>query len=171
MTAWKKTSENTPRHHICRMSPAKAFEKKSSSQSGSELNERSMLSRNPFGASFVIFTEFWRTATGKVLTGYEVIQSLKFACAVASSVSRGEFLHKKILFFDFRINSRESIQILSNSLIHDSMTWQFWSTTHCPRRTLSSINFSARGPCPWPSEIDLHLKSARGSSQLIILAN
>lgn len=158
MTAWKIKRENTPRHHICRTSPLNAFEKKSSSQSGSELNDRSMLSRKPFGASFVIFTEFWRTATGNVLTGYEVIHSLKFACAVASRVS---VCYERGLKRDsqgFKINLRESIQIRSSSPIHDSITWQFWSTTHCPKLTLSSINFSARGPCPWPNDIDLHLQ-------------
>jgi hypothetical protein len=57
-----------------------------------------MLSRNPFGASFVILTEFWQMATGNVFTGYEVIQSLKFVCAVASRVSKQKNVREKLIW-------------------------------------------------------------------------
>lgn len=39
------------------------------SQMGSIRKERAMLERRPFGASLVIFTPFWSTATGKVGDG------------------------------------------------------------------------------------------------------
>ena len=43
--------------------------KNSGSEMGSIKKERAMLARRPFGASLVIFTPFWSTATGKVGDG------------------------------------------------------------------------------------------------------
>lgn len=95
-----------------------------------------MLSRKPFGASFVIFTEFCNTATGNVLTGYDVIHRRKFECAVASrfsvvciNIKNWIVSHDKFITIYEASSLRESIHMRSRSLIHDSATWQFCKIT------------------------------------------
>jgi len=91
------------------------------------------LARRPEGGSFVIFTPFCRTCTGKDLAGMEVSQSRKlldmfsgFSCStMASSVD-----------------------------IQDSMRWQLERRHQPPVPCAFSIILVAFGPWPWPREMD-----------------
>lgn len=98
---------------------------------GSLWNERSTLFFNPFGGSFVIFTPFCRTVTGKSSDGYEVSQSRKSVWVVSG---------------------RKPSQICSSFPIQLFAKWQFCSTTQLPNFVPSSTIFDAIGPWPWPSE-------------------
>jgi len=85
----------------------------------------------PDGGSKVIFTEFWRTDTGKEEDGILVSQRRKSLCLVSSMDST----------------------ICSSFGIQDTAKWQFISSTQPPRVKLSLIMAAALGPCPRPSEI------------------
>ena len=121
---------NTSRCHASRLDGA--AEAKNSSEKPEK--ERIRLTRRPLGGSLVSFTPFCSTGTGKVVDGIDDSHSRKSGCTGSVSLT-------------------SSSTIFSRDGIHDVARWQFWSATHSPSAIPRRISFSARGPCPWPSEI------------------
>ena len=76
---------------------------------------------NPFGASLVILTPFYKIAVGKFSLGYEVNQSLKLSLIFSLS------------FNSSHIFSRVGIQLTDK--------WQFYKTTQVPSFIPEVIKF------------------------------
>jgi len=53
---------------------------------------------------------------------------------------------------------------LSSVGIQLGARWQFWKNTHLPRSIALYIIASARGPCPWPNEMEFNFFVKRISS-------
>ena len=128
MLAWKKASPQSSFFHS-----ALLVSTPSKSSSLTKLpNERRMLDLKPFGGSFVIFTPFWSTATGKYSVGNDVRYRRKSGWMPPPP---GDLT--------FSCSSKIS---LSSSGIHDFASMPFCRTTQSPVLYPFSISALAKGP-------------------------
>lgn len=107
--------------------------------SSNSCNALLILAFSPFGGSFVTFTEFWRTETGKAALGIELRNNRKSLWIIPSGSSAISNISCSIL------------------IIHDTARWQFCKNTHLPSMVPARRCPSAMGPWPWPKEMESHL--------------